>query len=72
LGGDSSDEASVLEGRLAMDSHREIDGHLVTPDMIKGLLRPVQRYMTYTGIVGHPWIDTVRLNQVGKFRQGAD
>jgi hypothetical protein len=32
----------------------------------------VQRYLTYTGVVGTPWIDTVYLEQAGRFRQGLD
>lgn len=44
----------------------------VTPDMLESLPEPVQRYLTYAGVVGHPWIETVRLTQVGRFRQGAD
>jgi hypothetical protein len=32
----------------------------------------VRRYLTFTGVVGYPWIDSVRLKQVGRFRQGAD
>ena len=55
-----------------MDKHRENDGQRITPDMLKELPRPVQRYLTYTGIVDHPWIDTVRLKQAGTFRQGVD
>lgn len=48
------------------------DKQLVTTDMLNGLPAPVQRYMAYTGVVGTPWIDTVRLKQVGKFRLGLD
>ena len=33
---------------------------------------PVQRYMHFTGVVGHPWIQSARVKQSGKFRQGAD
>jgi hypothetical protein len=40
--------------------------------MLDGLPDPVQRYLTYTGVVGQPWIDTVRLEQTGRFRQGPD
>ncbi len=45
---------------------------LITPDLLEPLPAPVRRYLTYTGVVGFPWIETVRLKQVGKFRQGAD
>jgi hypothetical protein len=40
--------------------------------MLQDLPGPVQRYMMYTGVVGKPWIDTVHLKQVGRFRQGPD
>jgi hypothetical protein len=55
-----------------MDNFRESDMQLVTSDVLEGLPAPVQRYMAYTGVVGTPWIKTVRLKQVGKFRQGSD
>ena len=45
---------------------------LITAEMLAKLPDPVHRYLDYTGIVGHPWIDTVRLKQVGKFRLGRD
>lgn len=31
----------------------------------------VQRYLTYTGIIGTPWIDTVRVKYTGRFRMAA-
>ncbi len=46
--------------------------HLVTADMLRHLPDPVQRYMAFTGVVGQPWIDTVRLRYTGQFRLGAD
>ena len=45
---------------------------LITPDMLTVLPDPVQRYLTYAGVVGTPWIDTVRLQQRGTFRTGED
>jgi hypothetical protein len=39
---------------------------------ISKLPEPVRRYMRYTGVVGSPWVETVHLKQVGKFRQGID
>jgi hypothetical protein len=44
----------------------------ITADMLDELPNPVQRYMVHTGVVGSPWIETVRLKQAGKFRQGPD
>ncbi len=45
---------------------------LVTADMLRHLPEPVQGYMAYSGVVGQPWIDTVRLKYAGQFRLGAD
>ena len=47
-------------------------GRLVTADMLVDLPDPVQRYLAQTGVVGQPWIDTVRLRQTGRFRLGPD
>jgi hypothetical protein len=55
-----------------MDSQDEDRRRLVTADMMAGLPEPVQRYMAYTGLTGTPWIESVRLKQVGRFRLGAD
>jgi hypothetical protein len=53
-----------------MEKSYENDQRLVTSEMLENLPDPVQRYMDYTGVVGTPWIDTVRLKQVGTFRPG--
>ncbi len=45
---------------------------IVTPDMLENLPESVQRYLTYCGVVGKPWINTVRLRYKGKFRLDAD
>ena len=55
-----------------MANPRGSDKQLVTPDMLGGLPEPVQRYLAYTGVVGTPLIDRVRLKQEGRFRQGPD
>ncbi len=44
----------------------------VTADMLKNLPEPAQRYLNYTGIVGQPWINTVRIKYTGVFRLAAD
>ena len=44
----------------------------VTHAMLATLPEPVQRYLAYTGIVGKPWIDTVRLKYSGAFRLAKD
>ena len=48
------------------------DGLLVSKSMLADLPAPVQRYMSFTDVLGKPWINNVVLNQVGKFRQGID
>ncbi len=45
---------------------------IVTADMLKNLPEPAQRYLNYTGVVGQPWINTVRIKYTGTFRLGAD
>ncbi len=49
-----------------------MDNQIVTTDRLKHLPEAVQRYLNYSGIVGKPWIDTVRLKYEGRFRLGAD
>jgi len=53
-----------------MDNLKE--GLLVSKSMLSDLPAPVQRYMSFTNVLGKPWINSVVLNQVGKFRQGID
>lgn len=45
---------------------------LITSEMLEVLPSPVQRYLSYTGVEGYPWINNVHLKQAGKFRQGSD
>jgi hypothetical protein len=44
---------------------------LVTESMLRGLPEPVRRYLTYSGIVGRPFVGTVRLTQAGRMRPNA-
>lgn len=44
----------------------------VTAEMLEHLPAPVQRYMKFTGVIGQPWIETVRLKYSGQFRTGPD
>lgn len=37
----------------------QTDKRIITADMLHDLPEPVQRYLTYTGVVGQPWINTV-------------
>ncbi len=55
-----------------MEKHNTNKNHPVTADMLEGLPEPVQRYMTYTGVVGKAWIHTARLKYAGRFRRGPD
>jgi hypothetical protein len=45
---------------------------VVTPEMLAHLPEPVHRYLVYTGVVGKPMVNTVRLRQRGKFRMSAE
>jgi hypothetical protein len=49
-----------------------MNAKIITEDALSNLPEPVQKYMHYTGVVGHPWIQSARLKQFGKFRQGVD
>lgn len=44
---------------------------IVTEDMLQKFPAPVKRYLLYTGIVGKPIVQTVRLKQTGKIRKDA-
>lgn len=44
---------------------------VVTEEMLRNLPQPVQKYMTYSGVLGKPIPHTIRLKQVGKIRQDA-
>ena len=48
------------------------DRTVVTEEMLKDLPAPIRRYLTYAGVVGKPIVHTVRLQQAGRFRLGAD
>lgn len=55
-----------------MGNQKENEYGVVTEDLLFDLPEPIKRYMSYTGVVGKQWVDTVRLKQVGKFRLGLD
>ena len=42
-------------------------GSLVTDSELKDLPDPVQRYMSFTGVLGKPWIHNVVLKQAGRY-----
>jgi hypothetical protein len=43
---------------------------VVTEEMLSGLPESVRRYLTYTGVVGKPFVSMVRLKQQGTMRPG--
>jgi hypothetical protein len=45
---------------------------IVTADLLENLPIPVQRFMAHTGVIGTPWIYTVRAKWSGVFRLGRD
>jgi hypothetical protein len=56
-----------------MDLKRQAMNNLtITEEMLSDLPEPVKRYIRYSGVVGSSWIESVRLTQVGKFRQSAE
>ncbi|MEZ4517499.1 MAG: DUF6544 family protein [Chloroflexota bacterium] len=55
-----------------MTYKRNDDRRIISDDMLVSLPEPVQRYMQFSCVVGNPWIETVRLEQTGTFRTGAD
>jgi hypothetical protein len=57
-------EIRTLVGRA-----RQQPEGVVTEDMLQGLPGPVQRYLTYTGVVGKPLVSTVELEMQGRIRQ---
>lgn len=57
-------EVAALFGEM-----EEIHGDIVTPEDLIQLPEPVQRWLTFSGIVGKEKAQTVRLKQEGKFRQ---
>lgn len=51
--------------------HREQKQVIVTEEMLQKLPDSMKRYLEYTGVVGKPRVQTVRLKQVGKIRKDA-
>jgi hypothetical protein len=44
------------------------DNKIITEEMLVNLPTSVQRYLRYSGVVGKPWINTVRLKQTGQMK----
>ncbi|MDT8307799.1 MAG: hypothetical protein RRC07_17825, partial [Anaerolineae bacterium] len=59
----------VGEARTLAGKARQEAALVVTADMLEGLPDPVQRYLTYTGVVGKPVVNTTRLEMKGRIRQ---
>jgi hypothetical protein len=51
--------------------HQKQKPAIVTEEMLQKLPDPVKRYLTYTGVVGKPMVQKVRLKQAGKIRKDA-
>ncbi len=45
---------------------------VITEEDLKGLPEPVQRHLRHAGVVGRKKVNSVRLKQEGRFRQGED
>ena len=52
--------------------HQEQKQVIVTEEMLQKLPDPVKRYLVYTGVIGKPIVQTVRLKQVGKIRKDTE
>jgi hypothetical protein len=71
---------AVGSARFARLVHRDVKAllaqarpagmRIVTPEMLEGLPAPVRRYLTDTGIVGTPFVQTVHLKQAGWMQTG--
>ncbi len=54
--------------RRMLDRPRPPHARLVTDAMLAGLPEPAQRYLRFTGVVGRPMVDTVRVRQACRMR----
>ena len=59
-----------VEARNASTSLRDLS--IIRDHHLAELPVPVCRYLTYAGVIGKHWIDTVSVKYKGKFRTGAD
>jgi hypothetical protein len=59
------------EARELLQQGQQAHPVLITEAHLLGLPEPVQRYLRYSQVVGKEPIRTVRLKQIGKFRQSA-
>lgn len=63
---------SVLTIMLLSSGGFARDHELITMSDLEGLPQPVQKFLTYSGIVGTPWITEVSLEQEGLFKTAPD
>lgn len=64
----------VIKEMLTIKRHSEFDieDRVVTMEDLDELPDPVKRYLIWTGIIGKPFIKSVRLKQRGEFRLAPD
>jgi hypothetical protein len=60
------------EIKKVFSQHKKQKPIIVTEEMLQKLPDPVKRYLVYTGVVGKPIVQTVRLKQVGRIRKDAN
>jgi hypothetical protein len=61
-----------LDRRRMLDRPRPPHAPLVTEAMLAALPEPAQRYLRYSGVVGRPMVDTVRIRQACTMRPAPD
>lgn len=66
---DSKVEKEVKELFEAVEAK---EPEIITEEDLKGLPEPVQKHLSYAGVVGRKKVKSVRLKQEGRFRQGED
>jgi hypothetical protein len=63
---------SQHEMQTLLDSARRGPVEIVRPEQLEALPAPVRRYLIYTGVVGKPIPQTVRVRQRGQIRMAVD
>lgn len=66
------DRRIQTEVRALLSAPPPADLPVITAEMLAGLPAPIQRHLTYAGVVGQPVVHSVRLKQTGRFRTGVD
>src|SRR5690349_11542814 len=65
-----ANQSNKIQARYTAEANHPAS--LITADDLTHLPVPVQRYLRYTGVIGKPRIDTVRLKYAGSFRMSLD